>query len=82
MARPAIASDVPGCRDVILPGVTGMLCAVRDAESLAARMTEMMALPQVTRTVMGCTARAHIAENYAENGVISAYRAALARAIG
>jgi glycosyltransferase involved in cell wall biosynthesis len=82
MARPAIASDVPGCRDVILPGVTGMLCAVRDAECLAARMTEMMALPQAARTEMGCAARTHISENYAENGVISAYRAALARAIG
>lgn len=81
MARPAIASDVPGCRDVILHGVTGMLCAVRDADSLAARMIEMIEAPAEARAAMGRAARAHVAENFAENCVISAYRAALARAI-
>lgn len=81
MARPAIASDVPGCRDVILPGVTGLLCAVRDAGSLAARMIEMVEAPAEARAAMGRAARVHVAENFAENCVISAYRAALARAI-
>lgn len=81
MARPAIATDVPGCRDVIVPGETGLLCAVRDAQSLAERMIGMIALPPDTRAAMGRGARAHIAERFAENHVISAYRAALARAI-
>ena len=31
MARPLIAADVPGCRDVVEDGVNGYLCTVRDA---------------------------------------------------
>ncbi len=81
MARPAIATDVPGCRDVIVPGETGLLCAVRDSHSLATRMIDMLALPQERRAQMGRAAQAHIAAKYTENRVISAYRAALARAI-
>lgn len=81
MARPAIASDVPGCRDVIIPGVTGLLCAVRDANSLAARMIELIEAPAEARAAMGRAARAHAAQNFTEDCVISAYRAALARAI-
>jgi glycosyltransferase involved in cell wall biosynthesis len=81
MARPAIATDVPGCRDVIVPGKTGLLCKVRDPESLAARMIELLETPAEARAAMGRAARAHIAENFDENSVIAAYRAALARAI-
>ena len=35
MERPLIASDVPGCRDVVDDGVNGFLCSARDAVSLA-----------------------------------------------
>jgi glycosyltransferase involved in cell wall biosynthesis len=66
---------------VIVPGETGLLCAVRDSHSLATRMIDMLALPQERRAQMGRAAQAHIAEKYTENRVISAYRAALARAI-
>lgn len=81
MARPAIATDVPGCRDVILPGVTGLLCEVRNAGSLAAAMMKMLDLPPDRRAAMGRAARAHITQNYDQMGVIAAYRAALAGVI-
>jgi glycosyltransferase involved in cell wall biosynthesis len=32
--RPLIATDVPGCREVIIPGKTGLLSVVRDVETL------------------------------------------------
>ena len=38
MARPLIAADVPGCRDVVDDGVNGFLCKVRDPVSLADAM--------------------------------------------
>lgn len=38
MARPLIATDVPGCRDVVVHGKNGYLCKVMDAESLASRI--------------------------------------------
>lgn len=33
--RATITTDVPGCRDAITPGVTGLLCAVKDSNALA-----------------------------------------------
>lgn len=81
MARPAIATDVPGCRDVIRAGETGLLCALRDPASLAGQMFALLAMPPAERAAMGLAARAHIAENFDEIRVVNAYRAALARAI-
>ena len=81
MARPAIATDVPGCRDVIVPGKTGLLCAVRSAPALAGAMGAMLDLAPPARTAMGVAARAHVIAFYDEGRVVSAYRAALMRAI-
>ncbi|MEX2376356.1 MAG: glycosyltransferase, partial [Dehalococcoidia bacterium] len=38
-------TDVPGCRDAIVPGETGLLVAARDAEGLAAAMQRLMGEP-------------------------------------
>jgi len=44
--RPTIASNVPGCRDAIAPGVTGILVPVRDAASLAESIAQMILDPE------------------------------------
>lgn len=81
MERPAIASDVPGCRDVVVAGRTGLLCAVRDPASLAECMAQMLAMPAAARAEMGRSAREHVRRHFSEEAVISAYRQALERAI-
>jgi glycosyltransferase involved in cell wall biosynthesis len=43
MARPCIATDVPGCRDAVVHGQTGFLCRARDARALADAMLEFAA---------------------------------------
>ena len=53
MARPLIATDVPGCREVVEDGVNGFLCAVQDARSLADAMAKFAQLPMVEREAMG-----------------------------
>jgi glycosyltransferase involved in cell wall biosynthesis len=56
-ARAVVTTDVPGCRDAIEPGVTGLLVPVRDAQALAdaiARLAEDPAL----RQSMGAAGRA------------------------
>ena len=48
-ARAVVTTDVPGCRDAIEPGETGLLVPVRDAQALAdaiARLVEDPALRQ------------------------------------
>ena len=53
MARPLIATDVPGCRSVVDDGVTGYLCKVRDGDDLARSMDTFLALPRAERAQHG-----------------------------
>ena len=73
MARPLIASDVPGCRDVVQDGVNGYLCAVRDAASLADAMRRLAQLPRAQQLVMGEAGRRRVQERFSEALVIGAY---------
>ena len=57
MARPLIATDVPGCRAVVEDGHNGYLCAVRDPASLADAMLRLANLPAERRQAMGEAAR-------------------------
>ncbi len=54
--RAVVTTDVPGCRDAIDPGVTGLLVPVRDAESLAQAIEHLLANPE-ERTAMGLAGR-------------------------
>jgi len=81
MAKPSVTTDVPGCRDVVIDGETGLLCAPRDASDLARKMTAMLDMPESARAVMGRAARARAAAHFSEQYVIERYRMAIARAI-
>ena len=78
MARPLIATDVPGCRAVVDRDVSGFLCDVRSADSLAAAMERFLALPSDTRRSMGQAGRAKMEREYDQALVAAAYREALA----
>jgi glycosyltransferase involved in cell wall biosynthesis len=78
MARPVVATDVPGCRHVVVDGETGLLCRARDAASLRDAMARVIAMPPEARMAMGRAGRARVEAVYDEARVISAYRAALA----
>jgi len=45
--RAMIASDVPGCRDVVIHEQTGLLCPVDDASALADAMARLAAAPDL-----------------------------------
>lgn len=77
MARPVIASDVPGCRSVVNHGKTGLLCKARDANSLAEAMTHFIV--NGSHKEMGDLARVHAIENFDEKFVISAYSQAISK---
>ena len=76
MGRPLIATDVPGCRNLIEDGVNGFLCAPRDAASLAAAMIRIGALDTDALAAMGQASRA-IAGRFGEDRVVAAYVGAL-----
>jgi glycosyltransferase involved in cell wall biosynthesis len=77
MARPLIATDVPGCRSVVDDGVTGYLCKVRDADDLAWRVDTFLALPPPERAQMGLAGRAKVAKSFDQAIVVQAYQDAL-----
>ena len=78
MGRPLIATDVPGCRDVVEDGVNGYLCTIRDPVSLASAMRRLAGLPPTDRIVMGEAARRKVQEQFSEELVIGAYLEVLA----
>lgn len=78
MARPVIATDVPGCRAVVDHESSGYLCAVRSAGALAAAMARFLALPAPERARMGRAGRAKMEREFDQAIVVSAYRAAVA----
>ena len=77
MARPVIATDVPGCRAVVKEGETGFLCQPRDPRSLADVLHRFLALPAAEQARMGQAARALMERDYDETLVIEAYLAAI-----
>lgn len=81
MARPIVATDVPGCREVVEHQRTGLLCAVRDGRSLAEAMARMAELGDAARTAMGRAGRDKIIREYSEHLVIDRYLQRIANAI-
>lgn len=73
MERPLIASDVPGCRDVVDEGVNGFLCAVRNPASLATAMKRLSELPPEQRLAMGQAGRRKVQDRFSEKLVVQAY---------
>lgn len=45
--RPVVTTDVPGCRDAIEPGVTGVLVPSHNAQALATAIAELLANRQL-----------------------------------
>ncbi|MDX1519687.1 MAG: glycosyltransferase family 4 protein [Gammaproteobacteria bacterium] len=68
-ARPVITTDVPGCRDAIVPGETGKLVPAKDPGALAAAMIELINDKQ-QRERLGRAGRSLVEEKYA-SGVIN-----------
>jgi glycosyltransferase involved in cell wall biosynthesis len=61
---PAVATDVPGTREVIVDGDTGWLTPAGDPERLATTMRWLMHTPPKLRRSMGMRARQRVVERY------------------
>ena len=77
MARPMVATDVPGCRDLVSHGDNGLLCDSRSQASLAAAMEEMLRLDPAARGAMGRRARERAEREFDQQIVVDAYLEAL-----
>ncbi len=77
LGRPLIATDVPGCRAVVDPEVSGFLCAARSSDSLAAACERFLDLDLDARAEMGQAARTKMEREYDQTIVVEAYRSVL-----
>lgn len=80
-ALPIITTDWKGCRDVVVDGVSGLLCRPRDARDLADKMAHMARLPAAERLSMGTQGRQRITEAFSDQRIIERYLAALPRGL-
>jgi glycosyltransferase involved in cell wall biosynthesis len=75
--KPIIATDVPGCNNVVEHNINGFLCKVKDVDDLADKMKNMAALADETLKIFGTNGRAKMEAQYDESLVINKYLAAL-----
>lgn len=74
MSRPLIATDVPGCREVVSHGANGFLCKYQDSEDLKKVMHEFLNLEKHRMVEMAQNSRKICEDKFDERLVINAYR--------
>lgn len=67
---PAVATDVPGTREVIADGKNGWLAPAGDPQALAAAMARLMRAPIEERRAMGERARQRVADRFSLDNVL------------
>jgi glycosyltransferase involved in cell wall biosynthesis len=67
---PAVATDVPGTREVLMDGQTGLLVSAGNALDLAGAMTCMMQVSPEERQAMGAKARQLVIERFSLEAVL------------
>jgi glycosyltransferase involved in cell wall biosynthesis len=81
MGRPLVATDVPGCREVVRNGVNGFLVPARDAVALAEAIESLLKNPKL-RAEFGAASRRLAEERFSDQRVVGCildlYRALLA----
>jgi glycosyltransferase involved in cell wall biosynthesis len=73
LGLPCITTDMPGCRDAVEHGRTGLHCQARNIDDLAAAMLEMVERGLPAMCVMGEAGRRRMLEQFDEGIVLNQY---------
>jgi len=71
MGKPLVATDVPGCREVVLDGVNGLRVPPKDPVALAAAIETLLENPAL-RAEFGAASRRLAEERFSDRGVVRA----------
>ncbi len=77
MKMPIIATDVPGCREIVTQGVNGYLVKVKSIEDLTDKLRRMLSLSEDQLVKMGLESRALVEKEFSEHLVIEKYLEAI-----
>lgn len=75
-----VTTDVPGCRDAVRVGVSGLVVPARDATALAGAILEFVESVE-RRTTMGAAARADVAARFSLESVVEQTRSVYGEAL-
>lgn len=73
MRKPLVATDMPGCRDAVIPGENGLLIPPKDEQALAEALLEILAKSPVERAEMGTKGRRRVVENFSMDQIAHTY---------
>jgi len=73
MSKPLIASNVPGCKDLIDDGINGYLCNPKDSKDLSKKIKKILSLSDNDRKKMGEAGRKKMINEFDESIVINKY---------
>lgn len=68
--RPLITSNIPGCMEAVVDGVSGFLAERKNAEDLYRVMKKFVELPYEDRKAMGLAGRKHMEEVFDKKKVV------------
>lgn len=71
-ARPVITSNIHGCKEAVIEGVSGFLCEKQNADSLYEKMKKFTKLTYKERKAMGMAGRKHMEEVFDKRKVVKA----------
>ena len=77
LAKPIIATDVPGCNHVVVDHHNGLLCKLKDANDLAIKMKQIAGFEDARLKQFGKNGRMKMVAEYDESFVIKKYLHAL-----
>lgn len=72
--RPLIASDIPGCREIVDNYQTGILCKPRDVDSLVSALTYFIELPYEEKRQMGIKGREKVEKSFDRKTIVAKYK--------
>ncbi|MEP1035243.1 glycosyltransferase family 4 protein [Ekhidna sp.] len=81
LGRPLIATNVPGCREVVKDGYNGFLCDVKSANSLLGKLKLFLSLSKQERKELAVNSRTLVEKTYDERIVINMYDDVIRRII-
>lgn len=68
--RPVITSNIPGCKEAVIEGVSGLLCEPKNSQSLYDAMKKMLLITRDRRIRMGCEGRKYMEKIFDKKQIV------------
>lgn len=72
--RLVVTTDVPGCRETVMPGETGILFKSKDKNAAYNALVDILSMNSSEREHMGRRGRKYVEENFNRENVVRKYR--------